>query len=129
MGATNHHTGSKLLVASNGLAHGLTLVGIRQAGVNTLPKRLRERNSLGERKCHRLGRELLSGHDANMGIQTASVNTGHEEAPTSPHIARAASLGNVQRWRTETRIFFYGMIHHQHVSAAANFDSTGITPS
>jgi hypothetical protein len=63
------------LVALDGLAHGLTLVGIGQTSVNALPERLRERNSFWKGKRHRLGRELLCGHAKKIAIRVIPVNT------------------------------------------------------
>ena len=73
--ATSHRAGRKLLVTPDGLAHGLTLVGICQTSFNALPERLRERNSFWKGKRHRLGRELLCGHGKNVAIRVIPVNT------------------------------------------------------
>lgn len=59
MFAPNHCPGGKLLVAPDRLPNGVEFVGVNQGRVNALPERLCQRNSLGERKRHCFGNELL----------------------------------------------------------------------
>jgi hypothetical protein len=78
MSAANQRAGRKLLVAPNGLTHGLALVGVGQTSIDALPERLSKGDSLGKWKCHRFAGELLSGHGGKVAIQGTSVNTGRE---------------------------------------------------
>lgn len=81
MRATSHNSGRKLLIAPYGLAHRIALANVGQPFIDALPERLSQRHSLGKRKLHCLGDELLFGHAGNLPIQAIFVNQAQIPSP------------------------------------------------
>lgn len=75
--AANRRAGSKLLAASNGRMHRLTLIG-----VDSLPRRPRERTPPEERICHRFVSGFLIGHGERVTVEAILVNGPRE--PLTP---------------------------------------------
>jgi hypothetical protein len=78
---TDHGVGRKFFIATHGFTQSRSFAGIRESGIDALPKCLRQRHFLGEGKCHGRGCQLLRGHEQKVIVEAPTV-----KVPTPPFL-------------------------------------------